>query len=390
MHVLNEILMERPVGSQANEQACDILLRKAARMGYDVQTIPFECKYWEKGTSCLEFSGNEIEIFPGPFSPSFQGARELTIVSDREELQMSNITDKILMLKGELTREPLFPKDFPFYYPEEHKMIIDLLESRKPAAIVAITGKHPMCGLHPFPLFEDGNFTVPSAFMGDFEEVKWPEENEMVRLHISSKTIQASGRQLIITKKGISKGKIVVCAHMDSKYGTPGAIDNAAGVEVLFGIMDQLKDYQGYDIDFVPFNGEEYYGVSGELEYLKYMDHQKIPVKLVINIDGAGHKASKTALSTCHFNEQQQRRLDEAITKSQYIVPGSEWYAGDHAMFAFRGIPCIAATSSNLDEVVLDLTHTPDDVPEHIDEKILMESSVFLAKVMEDFVGFGF
>jgi len=38
----------------------------------------------------------------------------------------------------------------------------------KPKAIIAVTGKNPACGLDPFPMFEDGNFSVPSAYVTMF------------------------------------------------------------------------------------------------------------------------------------------------------------------------------------------------------------------------------
>lgn len=310
----------------------------------------------------------------------------MEIVSTLEELKNKNITTKIVILNGDLTQQPMQPKNFPFYYPDEHKTIIDLLEEKQPKAIIAITGKHPMCGLNPFPMFEDGNFQIPSAYANKTIADKIIERRDLIKLKIASKTENSVGRQIVASKKNNGKGKIVVCAHMDSKYGTVGAIDNAAGIEVLFQILDNLKDYNGaYDIDFVPFNGEEYYGVNGQIEYLKQNGNELSEIKLVINIDSPGHVASKTALSTYNFIESKQDWLNSKICKNDFIEEGTQWYAGDHAMFAFQGVPCVAVTSSNLFEIVLDLTHTSNDIVDNIDFDVLKETSDFITELIKEY-----
>jgi aminopeptidase YwaD len=167
---------------------------------------------------------------------------------------------------------------------------------------------------------------------------------------------------------------------MDSKYDTPGAIDNAAGVSVLLETMENLKDYNGpYDIEFVPFNSEEYYEVKGELEYLNYMEKSADPVKLVINIDGACHKESQIAVSTYNFEEGLSEKLIVEMKRNKNVIIGAEWYAGDHSMFAYRGIPCIAVTSSNLYGSVLELTHTEKDTFDQISYSLISETAGFVA-----------
>lgn len=386
MTVIDKILAERPVGTGSNEKVCDLLLNKANQAGYETAALKFSCKRWSKEFSYIDTNGCQYELFPSPFSLPFEKSGELEVISTLEELQSKSITGKIALLSGELTQQPLLPKNFPFYYPDEHKKIIDLLEDKQPIAIIAITDKHPMCGLNPFPLFEDGNFLIPSAYTDKTTGKKIAAIEGPVNLRIASKTENSSGRQIVAFKKNSGKGKIIVCAHMDSKYGTPGAIDNAAGVEVLLQILDNLKEYNGpYDIDFVPFNGEEYYGVSGQLEYLKHIERERSDIKLVINIDSPGHAASKTSLSTYNFTESKQTWLDTKISNNDCIEGGSPWYAGDHVMFAYQGVPCIAVTSSNLFETVLDLTHTSKDTIDNVDPEILKKTAYFLTELIMDY-----
>ena len=298
---LKSFIGERPVGSKANNMILDIIQVEAEQIGLEVVSHPFECKIWDKGKSYI-ISGNEsYEIFPSPFSRQYQGYGEIEVIHSIEELNRIDINDKIVFLQGNISKEQLQPKDFSFYYPEDHKHIIDLLEGKNPKALIAVTGKHPMCGLDPFPLFEDGNFSVPSAYISMLTANKIMQEKGIINLCIDSDNINAKSRQIIATRraKGQAIGKILVCAHMDTKYGTPGAIDNASGVAVMLNVMKNFQNYNGiYDIDFAPFNGEEYYEAKGELEYLNMIKNDYDQIKLVINIDSPCHKDSKIAVSS--------------------------------------------------------------------------------------------
>ena len=63
-----------------------------------------------------------------------------------------------------------------------------------------------------------------------------------------------------------------ICAHIDSKMGTPGALDNASGTTVLLLLAELLADYRGsLGVDIAAINGEDYYSVTGEIVYLSSM-----------------------------------------------------------------------------------------------------------------------
>jgi len=188
----------------------------------------------------------------------------------------------------------LQPKDYPFYYPDEHKAIIDCLEAKSPCAVIAVTGETIMSGLKPFYLIEDGNFHIPVAsldkevFAGIADKIYEKE----VELAIISQNKNETAYQLIASKKAAEpKGTIVICAHMDSKYNTDGALDNAFGVVTMLYAAKEIKA-DNYNIDIVPFNTEEYYDPQGELIYLDYLKKSGEDVSLLINIDTVAHTGS--------------------------------------------------------------------------------------------------
>lgn len=293
----------------------------------------------------------------------------MAFVKSLEELESANCQNCILIVGGELAATPLQPKEYPFYYPDEHKYLIELLERKQPAAIIAATGKHALCGLQPFPLFEDGNFPIPSAYVSKamFEELQSKDKEGTAKVSIKTKNKQQNSYQLVAQKRNKSNhGRIIVCAHMDTKQHTQGALDNAAGVAVLVEAAARLVN-SNYNIDIVPFNGEEYYEASGEVEYLKYISSSQDKVSLVINIDSPCHAGSKIAVSLYNFDDPAKEVVDRLMQTQNEVVYGSEWYAGDHAAFAFMGIPCMVLTSSDLFEGGLDNTHTMRDTLDTVD-----------------------
>ncbi len=367
--IMKNLLKERPVGSKNNMDILLYLENMMAKMGYEIEKLPFSCTTWETGKSCLTLNDRKIEIKASPFSQPFEGVGKLVFVKSLEELETVDCQDCILIVGGELVETPLQPKDYPFYYPDEHKYLIELFEKKQPAVIIAATGKHALCGLQPFPLFEDGNFLIPSAYVSEamFEELQCNGKEGMARVSIKTKNEQQNSYQLVAKKSNKnSHGKIVVCAHMDTKYHTQGALDNAVGIAVLLEVAARLASCN-CDIDIVPFNGEEYYEASGEVEYLKYISSSQDKVSLVINIDSPCHIGSKIAVSLYNFDDSAKEGVDCLMKTQKEVIYGPEWYAGDHAAFAFRGIPCMVLSSSDLFEGGLDNTHTMRDTLETVD-----------------------
>lgn len=190
--IMKKMLKERPVGSKNNRDILLFLEKMMVDMGYAVEKLPFICTTWETGESCLTLNDRKIEIQASPFSQSFEGPGKLAFVRNLDELEATNCQGCILVVGGELVATPLQPKEYPFYYPDEHRYLIELFERKQPAAIIACTGKHALCGLQPFPLFEDGNFLIPSAYVPEamFKELQDDDKEGIARVSIQTKNKQ--------------------------------------------------------------------------------------------------------------------------------------------------------------------------------------------------------
>ncbi len=325
-------------------------------------------------------------VHPSPFSRPFNGSGEVTAVRSIDDLREKDVRDKIAVLTGDIAKEPLMPKNFPFYFPDHHAEIIDLLETKRPKALIAGTGEHPIIkGFDCFTLFEDSNFIIPGVFTTIKEAEQVIKNNSRISLIIDSRVIEnIKSRQLKASRKSgrASADKIIICAHMDTKYGTPGALDNAGGVTVLLKTMEILKDFSPqYDLEFVPFNGEEYPEVMGQLKYLNSISKDFSKLKLVINIDGAGHKDGGIAYSTYNFNEELQKRI-ETPAKTYGLEKGPQWVEGDHSMFVMQGIPSIAITSTNMFHTVAGVAHTENDTEDLVSCENLEKAASFIAGIV--------
>mgnify|MGYP001374161885 CR=1 FL=1 len=387
MELLARIAKPRPVGTVQNQEITDYIGSYLESLGYATSKIPFNCKVWEAKESFLVIDGTKLALQANPFTESFAGTRRAIVVRNLEELQRAECEDKILFLTEDLAQEPLQPKNYPFYYPDGHKAIIDCLEAKKPSAIIAVTGTTPLSGLKPFPLIEDGNFSLPVASLEQeiFAAIKDKVLAKELEMSIVSQSKPATAYQLIASKKAANpKGTIVICAHMDSKYNTDGALDNASGVATMLSAAKGLENAR-YDLDIVPFNSEEYYDPQGELIYLKELEKSKKEVALLINIDTVAHVGSQVAVASFNFREKELLELENIMSSCTDIVPGQPWYAGDHAIFAFGGTKCVVISASDLFEGCLAYTHCPQDTIDLVDEKLIEQAAEFICKVVNGY-----
>ena len=119
-----------------------------------------------------------------------------------------------------------------------------------------------------------------------------------------------------------------------------------------------------------------------------------------IDLDGVGHRDSASAFSFYNLSETHvpadgvpagkaeavgtpsAAAARALIDRRPRMTVGDEWIAGDHAIFAFRGVPCVAVTSSNLMERVVQLTHTAADTVDEVDIGLLDATADVVARVV--------
>ncbi len=322
---------------------------------------------WKTEGAILTCGGQSFEVFSSPYSLGCRVHGKLVAVDSIARLEQTDIEDKIVLLYGEIAVQQIAPKNFPFWNPEEHQHLIATLEHGKPRALVCATERNPATagGVYPFPLFEDGDFDIPSVYMKDVEGEKLlAYAGQTVELISQSERIPETAFNVIGRKGDQTKNRIVVSAHIDTKIGTPGGIDNGTGVAVVLALAALLKDdSRKYSIELVLFNGEDYYSTPGQVRYVEQNAGQFSDILLNINIDGAGYCEGFSCFSPFELPENILNSLHEILENTPGLIEGSPWYQGDHSLFLQNGCPAIAVTSQwfleNMD--CQQLTHTPKD-----------------------------
>ncbi len=357
----------RVVGSDGNQKATFLLEEVFTSCNLELEKHHLSVIDWVSKEATLSIDEESFKVLASPYSLGCSIEAPLRIIQKIEELESENLNESIVLLCGDIAQEQIMPKNFLFYNPEEHQKIISLLESKNIKALITATGRNSALagGMYPFPMFEDGDFNIPSVFTAEEEgERLRAHENKIVSFYSDAQRIAAESYNIIVKKEGSSNKKIVITAHIDTKQNTPGAIDNATGVVVLLLLAHLLKNYRGkYIIELVAFNGEDYYSVPGQMDYIQKQQDSFGDIVLNINIDGLGFKEGNSAISYYNIEKNFEKAIRKIMKNHEGIEESIQWPQGDHSIFIYFNRPAIAFTShwfvKNMETQTI--THTPKD-----------------------------
>ena len=381
---------DRRPGSPGNSQATSYVAGLLSGMGWPVEQREFDCVDWRTDGGSLTVGGLAIDVTPSPYGCGVSAVGPLRILRSREDLQRQDLGGAVVVLDGDLASEPITPKAYPFYGSDEHTALISALEAAAPTAVIAITGRYPaLCGaLDPFPLIEDGDFGIPTGNVRpDARAHILACDGEPATVEIRSERWPTTACNVVATR-GRRGGRLTIAAHIDTKPGTPGAVDNAAGVAAVVLLAGLLSPKRRSSLDvgleLLVVNGEDHYAAPGEVAWLSDNKDTLDDVALFINIDGAGYREGRTAYSTYNVAANVQFRIDRAFEGRQDLVEGPAWYQSDHAIFAMQGRPALAFTTEHVDAMLETLFHAPSDTPERVDAALVVGIATALEGLVLD------
>ncbi|CAM2921227.1 M28 family peptidase [Paenibacillus sediminis] len=355
LKVLSSEIGVRPIGAISNHEASSYIENIFKSSGINIETQQFEIPCWENIEASLTIYGHLRKVTSNIFSPSVDVTAEVVPLCTIDELASSQLDGKIAVLYGELAKENFTAKGFTIYNPEHHKQIIHLLEQKNPAAVITVN-LHTHTDL---PLISDWDFGIPSVTISPEDALLLIGTNAppSVHLKIHSKRTLGHTKNVIGRKEGSRNEKIIMSAHYDSVFGSPGAFDNASGVAVLLTLVEELSQ-RGFKtgFEFVAFGSEEYLGIGDRVYINKHKDELRAAIA-ALNFDGVGQilgTNTVTLMAGSSQLEDELRRIKSSFPSVHWTNP---WYDSNHFTFFSNGVPSIPIRSTG----VTDLIHTKND-----------------------------
>lgn len=367
----------RPIGSAANHAAAEYIRRVFQSAGLDVQTQRIDCPAWTHLETGLELMGGPWRAAANPFSPACEVVAPLVAASTWAELEALDLTGRIVVLCGDLTQEPLIPRNCLLYNAERDQAINQRLIDQRPAAVLTVN-------LRPGSLtrlIEDWCLPVPSATV--------PAETGLALLqrlgetaHLTIATQSGPGHSANIVGRTTDRlaTHLVVCAHYDTKLETPGALDNGGGVAVLLALAQQLPQRdRAVGLEFVAFTGEEYSNGEPDAEYLRLKGADLGNVLAAINLDGIGYALGANTITLLAHSPAFQAQVAASVAKYAGVQWVAPWPQSNHSTFAGRGVPSLALSSIG----AFDLAHQPIDTVDWVSLDKLREVASLVTAIVD-------
>ena len=365
----------RPIGSPGNLAAADYIqgVFEDCRLRVDAQ--PYPCPSWACLATRLELDGQPLEATANAFSPACDVIAPVTAVGTEAELAATKLAGRIGLLYGDLAAAPLAPKSW-FLKTERDARIYQLLEASGVAAL--LTAQAATAELTQ--VIEDAEFNIPSATVPPAVALALLKHaRPTAALRIDSRRTGGMTSNMIARLAGARPERIVICAHYDTKFSTPGASDNGAGVAALLALAQHLsrRSWQ-YALEFVAFTGEEYLPM-GDDEYVSQAANDFGQIVAAINIDGAGLYLGANSITALACSQAFQDDMAQLTKPYPGVVWVDPWPESNHSTFAFRGVPSLALSSVG----IRNIAHHPADTIEQVSPAKLGEVVMLVADIVE-------
>ena len=263
------------------------------------------------------------------------------------------------------------------------------LEGR--GAIALLLG-FPQPGLGPKVLpfaCNEGVYTFPVLLLGnpDYQPLRREVQTGAARLRISVQThwgppVAAHNVVAEIPGRELPKEVLLVHAHLDSVYVSPGALDDAVGVAMLTEALRSFRDSRSAlkrTVRIVAFSGEEQ-GRFGSRAYVARHRGEMSSIRMVMAVDrGTGPLTGFTTLKRSELLPVLSASLGQAARKFQLSSKDSAVHS-DNVFFVLEGVPALEPTIELGDYFIHH--HRPTDTLERVSLDVAAQNAALLAEAI--------
>ncbi len=209
-----------------------------------------------------------------------------------------------------------------------------------------------------------------------------------------SSQLNIENDNIIITIPGQVETKLVLGAHYDSFWGSPGANDNGSGVAILMEIARLMAGEQPYHtLQILLFGRHEYYPMSS-FDFVKSLSSKELSnILAFVTLDIVAELKSTVQskpLLLINCIKGQENLLFPAILRSNISAGLKDFHepigcgdrnASDHGIFFRNGVPAFFLTAEHRDHY-----HSKSDTYEKLNYKLLRELTSDLLKSVKLFL----
>lgn len=363
----------RPIGAESTRAAEAYIRGVFSGCGLPVETEDYACPHWQAGSARLLLAGRDLPVTANPYSPDCGLTAEIVPCASLAELEAANLAGKILVAHGALVANPIVPEYV--VYAQGPDALAEAVKAKKPAAVIAVE----VNPLNPFLFLEDWTFPIPNArVLAESGRALLQNAGSPAQLQLQSTRVESSTANVVARQSGQSEKRIVVCAHYDTTFTTPGAMDNASGAAVLLALAERFRgENTRLALEWVAFSGED----SGGVDFFPYAaahpDFENI--RAAINIDAVGTWLGTTSITMLGDNAPVEAAARGLVAASPDLVWVDPWYESDHSSFFFRGVPAIAISTKGFPA---EIYHRASDTADWIDPAKLERAVELVAQLI--------
>jgi aminopeptidase YwaD len=353
----------RLIGTPGCDAAADYIESTLQQAGLQTRRQLFACPAWTLQSTTMIIGNENVPVIANTFSRPCDVAAPIVAVGTIAELEAADFHERIALLYGDLVKEPLSTLDNPAYLPPHHRRIAELLIAKRPLAAITVS----LFPEHVWPVIEDWAVPIPSVTVPADVGLRLVQSPQTpVQIMIDSKLEPGQSANIIGERAGVA-GRIVICAHYDTKSRTPGAIDNASGVAALLTLAQRLAQRDlACGLEFVVFSGEEYglggdrylqdYGLRtirfGEPHATTHAPHGLDDVMAAINIDGVGQWLGVNFAGTLMCSAAFEVLVDAIRRDYPGMIAIEPGPASNHYDFYTHGVPTLMISSVGMGNTI--------------------------------------
>lgn len=391
MEILCNEIGPRPTGGDAIKKARKYLRTEFRKIGLDkIREEEMPAPLWVPGSAHIEVISPEkerYECLQNLFSVSgdVQGPLLDLGVCDEETLRKKAGMAKgaILLLEGMAT--------YGGKYSPMGERLNDLLYL-EPAGIILKSMKRRINSSYINAISVDRDFPIPCVSVSPEVEDKLQAAADAGRVDVKIET-KAKRQESIcanliadIQSPVKTKEMILIGAHLDSFWISPGAGDDLTGVVTVMEIARLLYPFRNRfkrNLRIVLFTGEELYYI-GSKNYIKVHKNELDFVKFAFTLDNL-YNSTARGVAVIWTNEIRDY-IDDMFKEMDVEMEVREMFcmSSDYLPFILEGVP--AGRQSNFHDPVPSASHTTMDTFENIHIDWIQHNAMVFSRMIARFL----